>query len=67
MLAPGSIVPVDPTVDWAYGSEVSVIVDEGAFLDMDQTEFVKARCEATSMPRARQEAAQYATGEIREM
>ena len=33
VLAPGSIVPADPTSDWAYGSEVSVIVDEGAFLD----------------------------------
>ena len=61
------MLPVDPTADLSYGSEVSVIVDEGAFLDMDQTEFVNARCEPASMPRARQEGAQYATSEIREM
>ena len=67
VLAPGSIVPVDPTADWAYGSEVSVIVDEGAFLDMDQIEFVKPRCEAASMPRAKQEGARFATNEIREI
>ena len=57
-LAPGSSVPVDPTADVAYGSDVSVIGDEGAFRDMDQTEFVKARCEPASMPRASQEGAQ---------
>ena len=51
LLVPGPSVPVDPTADWAYGSEVSVIVDEGAFLDMNQTEFVKARCEPASMTR----------------
>ena len=52
VLAPGSSVPVDPTADLAYGSEVSVIVDEGAFLDMDQTEFVKVRCDqCASSPR----------------
>ena len=69
VLAPGSSVPVDPTADLAYGSEVSVIVGEGAFLDMAQTEFVKARCEPASMPRARarQEGAQCTTSEIREM
>ena len=62
VLALGSSVPVDPTADLAYGSEVSVFVDEGAFLDMDQTEFVKARCEPASMPRApARQGAQYAT------
>ena len=30
----GSIVSVDPPTDVAYGSEVSVVVDGGAFLDM---------------------------------
>ena len=30
---------MDPTVDSAYGSEVFVIADEGAFLDVAQTEF----------------------------
>ena len=34
MLAPGSIVSVDPPTDLAYGSEVSVVVDEGALLNM---------------------------------
>ena len=69
VLAPGSSVPVDPTADLAHGSEVSVIVGEGAFLDMAQTEFVKARCEPASVPRARarQEGAQCTTSEIREM
>ena len=38
VLATGSSVPVDPTADSAYGSEVSVIVDEGEFLDVAQTE-----------------------------
>ena len=33
MLAPGSSVSVDPPTDLTYGSEVSVIVDEGALLD----------------------------------
>ena len=33
VLAPGSSVSVDPPTDSAYGSEVSVVVDEGAFLD----------------------------------
>ena len=55
VLAPGSSVPVDPTADLAYGSEVSVIVDEGVFLDMDQTEFVKARCDQCASSPARQE------------
>ena len=63
VLAPGSSVHVDPTANLAYGSEVSVVVDEGAFLDMEQTEFVKARCEPASMP-PRQEGAQHATREI---
>ena len=67
VLAPGSSVLLDPTADLAYGSEVSVLVDEGAFLDMGQTEFVKARCEPASVPRARQGRAQSATSEIREM
>ena len=34
VLAPGSIVSVHPPTDLAYASEVSVVVDEGAFLDM---------------------------------
>ena len=34
VLALGSGVSVDPPTDLTYGSEVSVIVDEGAFLDM---------------------------------
>ena len=34
VLAPRSSVSVDPPTDLAYGSEVSVVVDEGAFLDM---------------------------------
>ena len=34
VLAPGSSVSVDPPTDLTYGSEVSAIVDEGAFLDM---------------------------------
>ena len=34
VLAPGSIVCVDPPTDLAYESEVSVVVDGGAFLDM---------------------------------
>ena len=34
VLAPGSIVSVDPPTDLAYWSEVSVVVDEGACLDM---------------------------------
>ena len=34
VLAPGSSVSVVPPTDLTYGSEVSVIVDEGAFLDM---------------------------------
>ena len=34
VLAPGSIVSVDPPTDLAYRSEVSVVVDVGAFLDM---------------------------------
>ena len=34
VLAPGSIVSVDPPPELAYRSEVSVVVDEGAFLDM---------------------------------
>ena len=38
-------VPVDPTANWAYGSAVSVIVHECAFLDMAQTECVNGRCE----------------------
>ena len=37
--APGSSVAVDPTVDSADWSEVFVIADEGAFLDMAHTEF----------------------------
>ena len=36
---PGSSVAVDPTADSAYGSEVFVIADESAFLNMAQTEF----------------------------
>ena len=48
-----SSVPVDLTAGLAYGSEVPVIVDEFVFLDMVQTEFVKARCKPASMPRAR--------------
>ena len=35
----GSSIAVDPTVDSAYGSEVFVIADRGALLDMTQTEF----------------------------
>ena len=34
VLALGSSVSVDPPTDLTYASEVSVIVDEGAFLDM---------------------------------
>ena len=34
VLAPGSSVSVDPPTDLTYESEVSVIVDEGALLDM---------------------------------
>ena len=34
VLALGSIVSGDPPTDLAYGSEVSVVVDGGAFLDM---------------------------------
>ena len=34
VLALGSGVSVDPPTDSTYWSEVSVIVDEGAFLDM---------------------------------
>ena len=34
VLAPGSIVSVDPPADLAHGREVSVVVDEGALLDM---------------------------------
>ena len=34
VLAPGSSVSVDPPTDLTYGSEVSVIVDEGAFLEV---------------------------------
>ena len=38
VLAPGSIVSVDPPTDVAYGNEVSVVVDEAAFLDMTRPE-----------------------------
>ena len=34
VLAPGSCVSVDPPTDLAYGSEVSVVLDEGACLDI---------------------------------
>ena len=34
VLARGLSVSIDPPTDLAYGSEVSIIVDEGAFLDM---------------------------------
>ena len=34
VLAPGSSVSVDPPTGLTHGSKVSVIVDEGAFLDM---------------------------------
>ena len=34
VVAPGSSVSVDPPTDLAHGSEVSVVVDKGAFLDM---------------------------------
>ena len=72
VLAPGSSVPVDPTADLAHGSEVSVIVGEGAFRRLSGhgpdrvCESSLRTCQYASSP-SRQEGARCTTSEIREM
>ena len=45
VLVLGSIMSVVPPTNWAYGSEVSVVVDGGAFLEINGFEVRTSACQ----------------------